>query len=358
MISAKSFSLNKNVNRGSQGVKKVALQPVNAIAERFAAQADTGKPYFNMIPKNGKWPKGIPPVMGGHLMDSGVVSPISVSKGAGIDITPHQFQYPAVEGEVALSVVPSKSDVPAAIANIVVESAKAAIAAKGSFTLVVSGGSLPEYFTTLSQSTEVAWDKVFVFFVDERNVPHASEDSTFRAVKASLFSKVPIPASNIFAILEDLTTKEAAINYEGRLLQISKSILPRGADGVFPVFDLVLLGIGPDGHIASLFPNRPEVSAVSGWVLPVEASPKPPSARITMTLPVINAAKDVVIVALGKSKAEIVERVLEIQSLPGALPAQLVRPSAGKLQWLLDTEAAKNLHIKDWSNSKLYPRSG
>ncbi|KAK9856858.1 hypothetical protein WJX84_008424 [Apatococcus fuscideae] len=125
----------------------------------------------------------------------------------------------------------------------------------------------------------------------------------------------------------------------------------------FPIFDLVLLGIGPDGHIASLFPNRSQTAARKGWVLPVSDSPKPPSERITLTLPVINAAKEVGIVAFGDGKAEIVQRALEVQALPGALPAQLVRPEEGRLYWLLDAGSAGNLRSGKWEDAKAFPRS-
>lgn len=115
---------------------------------------------------------------------------------------------------------------------------------------------------------------------------------------------MPIPAGNVHAIHEGLPVAGAATNYEGRLLGLPASALPRDADGM-PVFDLILLGIGPDGHVASLFPNTAATAATRGWVLPVANSPKPPAERITMTMPVINAAKEVAIVALGESKAEV-----------------------------------------------------
>jgi len=120
------------------------------------------------------------------------------------------------------------------------------------------------------------------------------------------------------------------------------------------VFDLIALGIGPDGHVASLFPNRPEIAVTDRWVIPVSASPKPPPERITFTLPVINAAKDVLVIALGEGKAEIVQRVLEVQALPGALPAQLVRAGeGGRVRWVLDAFSAQELNIGDWDASKV-----
>ena len=150
--------------------------------------------------------------------------------------------------------------------------------------------------------------------------------------------------------------KDAAVEYNGQLLSLPQDVLPRNSAG-FPVFDLILLGLGPDGHVASLFPNKSQTAATEGWVLHVEDSPKPPPERITMTMPVINAAKEVIVVAFGGGKAEIVQRVLEVQALPGSLPAQLVRPDSGRLTWYLDSESAQNLKIQSWEDKKEFPRS-
>lgn len=228
-----------------------------------------------------------------------------------------------------------------------------------SFSLVVSGGSLPSQLANLaSVKGTVQWEKFYVFFVDERNVPHDSHESNLKAVQDALLSKVPIPTSQVYGIAEGLSVREAAVNYEGRLVSLPASVLPRNAEGL-PVFDLMLLGLGPDGHVASLFPHRSTLTETERWVLPVGNSPKPPAERITMTLPVINAAKDIIFVALGEGKAEVVQRVLEVQALPGALPAQLVRPTAedARVRWLLDVQSAQHLDIASWENAKNFPRS-
>ena len=175
----------------------------------------------------------------------------------------------------------------------------------------------------------------------------------------AFLSKVDIPSENIHAIKEGLSVKDAATEYAGQILHLSESVIPKTSTSPnLPVFDLILLGIGPDGHVASLFPNRDHTTGASeGIVLPVDNSPKPPPERISFSMPVINAAKQVVIVAFGGGKAEIVQRALEVQALPGALPAQLVKPASGSLTWYLDADSAQNLHIQNWEDKKAFPRS-
>jgi 6-phosphogluconolactonase len=244
------------------------------------------------------------------------------------------------------------------LAKQIAASAAAAIKARGAFTLVLSGGSA---LTTLGAlaDVDIDWSKVWVFFADERNVPHSSADSNYAGAVEALLGRVSVPPQQVFAIKEGLTVQQAATEYAGRLLGLSADVLPRNADGL-PVFDVVALGVGPDGHVASLFPNRPELADNAGngaWVLPVTDSPKPPPERITLTLPVINAAAEVLIIALGEAKAEIVQRVLEVQALPGALPAQLVRPKEGRARFVLDALAAQELNVGEWDSSKDFPRN-
>lgn len=210
---------------------------------------------------------------------------------------------------------------------------------------------------SLAEARGADFSKWWVAWADERNVPHDSADSNYRGAVDALLGRVGIPAAQVLAIQEGLPVRQAATAYEGALLALPADVLPRTPDGGWPVFDLVLLGVGPDGHVASLFPNRPETAAAAGWVLPVSDSPKPPPERITLSLPAINAAAEVVVVAVGESKAEIVQRALEVQALPGALPAQLVRPAGGRLRWLLDALSAQELRLEDWEASKAFPRN-
>ncbi|CAL5229687.1 g13056 [Coccomyxa viridis] len=311
---------------------------------------------INYIPKS-RWPKGIPPVMGAHLMPSGEVAPISTSKGAGVGGVPHKFMYPKEDKEnYQVMQFASQAAGSQGLAMYVQQISEAAIKERGAFTLVLSGGSLLKAVGQLVGAPGVDFSKWHVFFVDERNVPHSHPDSNFKGADEALLSKAPIPREQIHAIKEKLPVAEAATEYAGQLLRLDETVLPRNSEGL-PVFDAMLLGLGPDGHVASLFPNRSQLAATDSWVLPVENSPKPPPERITFSLPVINSAKEIAIVAMGEGKAEIVQRVLEVQSLPGALPAQLVQPSNGSLKWFLDIASAQNLSMHKWDSTKDFPRS-
>lgn len=332
---------------------EISQRPTDADPVAPSSRKQSGPaPFIHEIPKS-RWDTGIPPVMGAHLMDSGAVSPISVSKGAGMDVAKHMFQYPSGDFECGVVLHGTPAAAADGIAKMVLAAAEKAIATKGSFTLVLSGGSLVKALGDLAGQAG-AWEKWHIFWVDERVVPHSDPDSNFKGAKEAFLSKVPIPEANVHAIAEGLNASEAARNYEGMLMGLSPDILPR-AESRFPIFDLILLGIGPDGHVASLFPNRSQTAAVEGWVLPIDDSPKPPPSRITLTMPVINHAAEVAIVALGEGKSEIVVRCLEHQALPGALPAQMVRPD--NLTWVLDSGSGKDLKISDWDKEKEFPQS-
>lgn len=292
-------------------------------------------------------------------MSSGEAAPISTSKGADLGGIPHSFHY--ADKEVDANVVQfANTDAGAqGIARLVQQAAEDAIKQKGSFTLVLSGGSLLKGLTPLATIKGMDWSKWHIFYVDERNVAHSNPDSTHKGAQEAFLSKVKIPSENVHAIKEGLSVQDAATEYAGQILHLPENVIPKTSSAPhLPIFDLILLGIGPDGHVASLFPNREQTTGASeGIVLPVENSPKPPPERITFSLPVINSAKQVVIVAFGGGKAEIVQRALEVQALPGALPAQLVQPQAGSLTWYLDSDSAQSLHIQDWDDKKAFPRS-
>lgn len=286
-------------------------------------------------------------------MASGTIAPLSTSKGAAVGVAKHMFLYPDGEYECNVLVHATKNVAAEALAEKVLSTAEAAIAARGAFTLVLSGGSLVNALEGLAGKS-AEWDKWHVFWVDERVVPHNHPDSNFLGAKEAFLSGVPIPEENIHPIVEGLTAEEAAKQYEGMLLGLERNVLPKLENG-FPVFDLILLGVGPDGHVASLFPNKIQTAAKEGWVLHIDNSPKPPPSRITLSMPVINNAAHVSIVALGEGKSEIVQRCLEHQTLPGALPAQMVRPPTGELTWMLDAGSASDLNISKWEDRTSFP---
>lgn len=320
-----------------------------------SAEPDEPRYLIHEIPQS-QWPQGIPAVMGAHLMASGAVAPLSTSKGPGDGNVPHVFQYHSEESNVAVVQHGNIDAASHALAAMVQAAAAKAVEEKGSFTLVLSGGSLLKSLAKLTSTGSVDFSKWWIFFVDERNVPHSSDDSTYKGAKEHFLDQADIPASQILEIHEGLSVAEAAKNYEGRMLDVPAAVLPRDEEG-WPVFDIMVLGTGPDGHIASLFPNTATLAATEGWILPVSESPKPPSERITMTLPVINASKSIVFLATGAGKADVVRRALECQALPGSLPCQLVRPKNGTVSWMLDVDSSKDLQIATWEDKKKYPRS-
>jgi 6-phosphogluconolactonase len=213
-----------------------------------------------------------------------------------------------------------------------------AVKTSGRFSVALSGGSTPKSLYSLLASgsiSNIPWDKIFFFFGDERFVLPDDPESNYRmARETGLFSKVP--SDHVFRVLtEEKDADAAALNYDQTLRKFF-SLQP----GEFPRFDLVLLGLGPDGHTASLFPGTAALTeksrlVVANWV------EKFHSYRITFTLPVLNRATNVTFLASGPDKASILKEVLDNQS--ANLPSQKVHPSDGKLVWLVDQAAASGL---------------
>jgi len=226
------------------------------------------------------------------------------------------------------------------LAAFILKAQGEAIEKKGKFSLAISGGSLPKQLSGLIDAPKVQWNKWHVYFADERFVKLDHEDSNYKLVFTEFLSKVPIPKANIHAInpslLHDL--EEFTDDYERQLIQS----FANKDSARFPVFDLILLGMGPDGHTASLFPGHALLDVASRWVAPIDDSPKEPKKRITLTLPVINHAARVVFVAAGEGKKEILAMVLDEPEK--RLPCSLVRPAhPGTLHWFVDDAAAANV---------------
>ncbi|GJP39484.1 hypothetical protein CLOM_g23848 [Closterium sp. NIES-68] len=257
--------------------------------------------------------------------------------------------YPDHEAKVYISREESASDVASAVAEYIQRLSAEATKARGAFTIALSGGSLVNALLKLAEEpfrSSIDWKNWHVLWVDERAVKLSSPDSNYKLAMDEVLSKVPVPEEQIYCIDDELTVVEAASDYEELMKELVEEGVLRTTQGVpFPRIDLILLGFGPDGHVASLFPNSPLLRETSRWVLPVTNSPKPPPERITMTLPVINCASNVGFVAAGKGKAEVVQRIFGRLALPGALPAQLVRPYSGSITWFVDSAAASRLPV-------------
>ena len=217
--------------------------------------------------------------------------------------------------------------------------ATAAVRSRGRFTVALSGGSTPRsLYSLLAQNRSLPWDKIYFFFGDERHVPPDSAESNYRMVVESLLVKVPISAANVFRIpAENPDAKEAAKTYE----QTLKQFFGAPANG-FPRFDLVLLGMGPDGHTASLFPGTSALGEKSRWVVSNWVD-KFKTDRITLTLPVFNDAAVVMFLVSGQDKAQPLKEVLEGKESGELYPSKLIQPMDGELIWMVDRAAGAQL---------------
>lgn len=224
------------------------------------------------------------------------------------------------------------------LANFVVKAQNDAIDKRGKFTLALSGGSLPNNLKGLVGQQGVHWEKWEVFFCDERVVPLDHEDSNFRACNEAFLKHVPIPREQIHTIDESLLDDldELSDEYEKQLI----GLFAEKNAARFPVFDLILLGMGPDGHTCSLFPGHELLSETDRWVAWLDDSPKPPNKRITFTYPVINHAYRCAFVISGESKQDMLHAILDEPE--HGLPCSRVRPAApGLVFWFADDSAAK-----------------
>ena len=234
-----------------------------------------------------------------------------------------------------LEILDTTNDLATAAAEHFVE-----LAQRESFTVALSGGSTPKLlYQTLADPNQpfreqVAWSNIHLFWSDERHVPPDHPDSNYRMAHEALLTRVPVPLANVHRIpSENPNAAEAAATYEQTLRQVTQQALPR--------LELILLGLGPDGHTASIFPasdvlHETKRLVAAPWVEKLNTY------RITMTLPLMNNAASVVFLVSGAEKAEIVKQVLQGQ--PERYPAQEVRPTNGELVWMLDKDAASKLN--------------
>ncbi len=218
------------------------------------------------------------------------------------------------------------------------------------FRVLLSGGSSPlAMYTLLSQpgyADQVDWTNIHFFWGDERCVPPDHPDSNYRMAAESLLNHIPIPTVNIHRIRAELSPRRAAADYQRTLSEHFK-LVPDENGRPVPRFDLALLGLGTDGHTASIFPGSKAATEERVWVIsvPHEQPPEPLVPRVTITLPVIQAAHQVLFLVTGGAKADRLAQVLApTEAKP--LPAQLVQPVDGNLIWMIDRAAAAQLDHK------------
>ena len=217
---------------------------------------------------------------------------------------------------------------PAEAARLILDAARQAIAERGVFRVALSGGHTPAavYRQWTATAGDLPWERVQVTFGDERCVPPDDEQSNYLMARTSLLDAVPIPPGNVFRIQGELPPEEAAAEYDARLAQLASRFQePRYRH------DLLLLGMGPDGHTASLFPGTEALTERTRSVIQ-NFVPKFDTYRITFTYPLINAARHVCFMVEGDEKKPVVERILAGQ---GDYPAAHVSPTDGRLTWLL-----------------------
>ena len=251
---------------------------------------------------------------------------------------------PTTLSKPTLRVLDNLRQVGEATADEFIARAKRAIAHHGRFTVALSGGSTPKALhavlveRTVKDPQLIDWSRVQVFWGDERHVPPDDSDSNFRMANETLLSKVPIPAANIHRMrCENPDAAQVAAEYDRELVKV---FAVKGEDQL-PRFDFILLGMGPDGHTASLFPGTAAVHelkkrVVANWV------PKLNTWRVTFTRPVINQAECVLLMVAGQDKANALHEVMG-QGSPDQYPVKYVQPTHGELIWIVDRAAAAEL---------------
>lgn len=250
-------------------------------------------------------------------------------------------RYKSLENGKSLQICADLEALSQAAAKRFTDLAARAIGQRGAFHVALAGGATPrrlyQCLATPIYAERISWFQVHVYFGDERAVPPDHPDSNYRMARETLLDHVPIPVSQIHRIegeQKDLARSAAAYS------ELIRGQVPCGDNGL-PQFDLILLGIGPDGHVASLFPDTPILKEQEKLAAAVYVG-KLCTWRISLTLPVINNARHVAVLAAGENKANIIRRTFIDDAGSERFPIQLVRP-AGELEWYLDAAAARSL---------------
>ncbi len=225
-------------------------------------------------------------------------------------------------------------------ANFIANAAVQAIAERGRFVIALSGGGTPKpIYARLASAefqTRVDWSKVHIFFGDERCVPPDDTKSNYRMTREAWFDHAPLVEANVHRIHGEDDPALEALRYEQEIARLYRT-------NRFPAFDLILLGMGDNGHTASLFPGTAALRETTRWVVPqyVEVMQ---TWRVTFTAPLINAAHNVAFLAEGAGKAQMLWNVLQGPYQPDVLPSQLIQPTSGELHWLVDAAAAAQVN--------------
>jgi 6-phosphogluconolactonase len=224
-------------------------------------------------------------------------------------------------------------------ADLFIETARASVADHGRFSVALAGGSTPrrcyELLATDEYRNRIDWSQAHIFFGDERTVPPTDAESNYHMAQDAMLSRLPIPQQNVHRMMGESDPSSAAQLYEQELKVFFR-------DAPWPRFDLILLGMGDDGHTASLFPHTPALLEERAWVVANRVE-KLKTFRLTLTVPAINHANSVVFIVTGAAKAERLREVIRGPRDPERLPSQLIRPIDGTLTWLLDKAAARLL---------------
>ncbi len=254
---------------------------------------------------------------------------------------PRRYKLSPLSASAEIRVLTTPQELFEEAAEETIRLAAEAVSARGRFTVALSGGSTPKgLFNLLATNgrATLPWDRTFFFWGDERHVPPTDSDSNYRMANETLLSKVPVPPGNVFRIAaENPDAAAAAAAYEQTLRKFFETDAP-----AVPRFDLILLGMGPDGHTASLFPGTAGLQeksrlVIANWVEKLKAY------RLSFTFPVLNAARNVDFLVGGTDKASVLRSVLEDDGAGEPYPAKLVRPNDGRLIWFLDRAAASGL---------------
>ncbi len=235
----------------------------------------------------------------------------------------------------------SEKDLAMGAALVFSEIAFDCAAAQGRFAVALSGGATPRAMYRLlageEHRTYIPWNSIHLFWVDERLVPRGDRESNYGGIRKELLRHLSLPEGQIHPIPVDIPAADGALQYEQSIRRFFRT-----EEGKAPVFDLIVLGLGEDGHTASLFPAHPALEEKEKLVLAVRGG-MPDVDRITMTLPLINQASRIIVLASGKRKARIVARIVSGDPAYRPAPIRRIEPVNGKVLWMMDRNAASEL---------------